>query len=97
MAVIRRDGWLWNFFSRIMGLKGFEGGDIVLSYGHHTVTIPTSAQAQRIWLSVDEDNATIPVCCGNINVVGAKIIDHGFVLCADVKSDLVEIQWFIEF
>ena len=97
MAVIRRDGFLWNFFSRWLGLSSFEGGEIILTCGHNVVNVPTNAQGKRVWLSIDEPTHAIPVCCGDLNVVGAKLVKDGFVLCADIKTDGCIIQWFIEF
>jgi hypothetical protein len=80
-----------------MGLSGFEGGEIILTHGHNVVTVPTNAQGKRIWLSIDEPTHAIPVCCGELNVIGAKLIKDGFVLCADIKTDGCIVQWFIEF
>lgn len=98
MAVLRRDGWLWGFFSRWMGLTGFfEGGEIVLSHGHHTLTVPTRNQGRRIWLSIDEPSHSIPVCYGDINTIGANLTDGGFVICADIKTDTCVVQWFLEY
>lgn len=97
MAVIRRDGFLWNFFKNWMSLSGFEGGEIILSHGHNVVNVPTNASGKRIWLSIDEHDHAIPVCCGDINVVGAKLTNDGFILCADIKTDTCVVQWFIEF
>jgi hypothetical protein len=97
MAIIRRDGWLWNIFSSWLGLRGFEGGEIILSHGYSVVNVPTCNKGRRIWISVDEPNHSIPVCCGDINLIGSKITDNGFTICADIKTDMCIVQWFLEY
>jgi hypothetical protein len=95
MSIIRRG--LWHFISRWMGLTGVEGGEIVLSHGNSVVTVPTNAQGKRIWVCMDEPPHSIPVCCGDVNLIGVKLTDHGFVICADIKTDVCIVEWFIEF
>jgi hypothetical protein len=96
MPVIRRNDYIWRFFSGILGLSGFEGGELLLSYGKTVITVPTKFQGNSIWLNTEEPEDSIHVCCGEVNSIGAEIIENGFVIYADIKTDKCLVQWFLE-
>ena len=97
MAILRRTGWLWNIFARLFGLRDFYGGEITLSYGHQIIEIHLCHHPRQIWLSINEPCHSVPVCCGDINLVGAKITRRGFILDADIKTNSATVQWFIQY
>jgi hypothetical protein len=71
-----------------------EEGEIVLNQGHHEITIYTSISPVTVSLSVT--SCFDPVCIGDVDMVGYKILPDGFVLYADIASGAAAINYFVE-
>jgi hypothetical protein len=71
-----------------------EEGEIVLNQGHHEITISTSIVPQSVCLSVV--SCSDPVCVGDVDMVGYKMLPDGFVLYADISSAAAAVNYFVE-
>lgn len=71
-----------------------EEGEIVLNEGHHEITIYTRICPDKVRLSVM--SCFDPVCIGDIDMVGYKILPDGFVLYADISSGAAAISYLVE-
>lgn len=71
-----------------------EEGEIVLNQGHHEITIYTEICPEKIRLSVM--SCFDPVCVGNVDMVGYKILPDGFILYADISSGAAAINYLVE-
>jgi len=69
-------------------------GCITLNQGHHEVTVTTNIAPATVFLSVRPVGT--PVCVGNIDMVGYSMLPNGFVLYADIKSNVAEVCYFVE-
>jgi hypothetical protein len=71
-----------------------EEGEIVLNQGHHEITIYTNICPVTVRLSVT--SCFDPVCIGDIDMVGYKILPDGFILYADIASGAAAINYVVE-
>lgn len=69
-------------------------GCITLNQGHHEVTIKTEVCPHDVFLSVQPIGT--PVCVGNVDMVGYTLLPDGFVLFADIKSNVAEVCYVVE-
>lgn len=69
-------------------------GCITLNQGTHEITVKTDIVPSIVFLSVRPIGT--PVCVGNIDMVGYSLLPDGFVLYADIKSNVAEVCYFVE-
>ncbi len=69
-------------------------GAITLNQGHHEVTVKTNCPPHQVFLSVKPVGT--PVCVGDVDMVGYLLIPDGFVLYADIKSNIAEVFYVVE-
>lgn len=93
---LQRNNRIWDFFSRFFGLQWFYGGEILLCYGVHHIRIHTKSPIKRVWLSMRDPENCTPVCCGDISLISAKPKDHYVAIDADIKSEIVIVNYFFE-
>jgi hypothetical protein len=71
--------------------ESFQGGTVSLPSGTHEIEVPTRKEPLEIWLSTNSGNQ--PVCHGNINKISYSITSRGFILYAEVNTDVLQINW----
>lgn len=71
-----------------------EEGEIVLNQGHHEITICIGIVPNNVSLSIT--SCADPVCIGDVDMVGYKLLPDGFVLYADISSAAAAISYFVE-
>ena len=92
-------GFLFSFIRFFNWLVGREimprpaSGDIVLGFGQHEIKIEMDGTPCRVTLSLREPCHSRPVCHGDVNKIGFTIMDNGFVLYADIKTNTCCIEW----
>jgi hypothetical protein len=69
-----------------------EQGRVFLSYGQYEYKFVTKSKPTTIWIA-ESTVGNLPVCHGDVNEFGVRLLDDGFVLIADVKSDTTEVLW----
>ncbi len=72
----------------------FVEGFITLNQGHHEITVNTEIVPSEVFLSIRP--VGIPVCVADIDMVGYTLLPDGFVLYADIKSNVAEICYFVQ-
>lgn len=68
-------------------------GEVVLGYGQHEIKIELDNTPCRVSLSITSPCDATPVCHGDVNKIGVTILDDGFVLYADIKTNTCCIEW----
>jgi len=68
---------------------------MVFVNGHHEVKISTKHEPKEVFISLVALDA--PVCVGDVDVAGVKIMPDGFVLYADIKSSECKVKWIAKF
>lgn len=68
-------------------------GSITLNQGNHEVAIKTECAPKNVFLSVCAGG--VPVCSGSIDMVGYNILPDGFILYANVQSNVVEVKYIV--
>jgi hypothetical protein len=76
--------------------KSMSTGDIVLGYGLHEIKIAVEKHPTNIAMSIQDPCDGCPVCHGDINKIGVTILDNGFVIYADIRTNTACIQWACE-
>ena len=93
--------WWWDFFKRLFGINDyFVRGFISLANGRHEVQIqtdPLNGKPYKVYIWVSEPTPGVCVCLGDVNLVGSTIVPDGFVLYADIKSNVADVYWLIEY
>lgn len=98
---------MMQFLKNLLGPKGcadttacvlwkYEAGSFYVCYGCHEIKVDTKDTPVKVWVVPNTPHSCIPVCCGDTNMVGVEIVDHGFIIRADIKTDKCELEWFAE-
>lgn len=86
-----------NFFRSLFGMTkpkiNSSSGNIILGYGQHEIVIKTDNIPCKVSLNITQPCDSTPVCHGDINKIGVTILDIGFVLHADIKTNTCCIEW----
>ena len=90
-----------QFFKNLLGIKDDvlwknESGSFVIAYGNNQVKIDTKDTPTKVWLRPATPNNCLPVCGGEVNMVGVEIVNNGFIIYADIKTDKCVVDWFAE-
>lgn len=72
-------------------------GDILLGYGLHEVKVVIDGKPCTVFLSIEDPTDGVAVCHGDVNKIGVRILDDGFIIYADIKTNTASIQWTCEF
>ena len=70
-----------------------SNGDIILGYGKHEVVIKMDQTPCKVSLSITSPCDSTPVCHGDVNRIGVTILDVGFILHADIRTNTCCIEW----
>jgi hypothetical protein len=70
-----------------------SSGEIVLGFGQHEVNIQMDSTPCKVSLSMRTPCASTPVCHGDINKIGVTILENGFVLYADIRTNSCCVEW----
>lgn len=88
---------MMNFFKNFWGCKPGHAhsskGDIVLGFGQHEVIIKLENTPCKVSLCIATPCDSVPVCHGDINKIGVTILENGFVLHADIKTNTCCVEW----
>jgi hypothetical protein len=99
MPLFRGRLWWWNYFrNKFFSIFNHVRGNITLAHGYSEMEIKLDEQikAKRIFVAVEAEN--IPVCSGNVDMVGAiKNSDNSFILYADIKSNSATVYWLVDY
>lgn len=94
-----REWWWKKLFREFFDINKITKGNINLSYGQHEVFIAVPClehiEIARIYLSCD--GIGDPVCQGDVDCCGHTMVDGGFVIYADIKHNISNIYWIIEY
>lgn len=66
--------------------------EIFLAAGDYELVIETNYVPTKVWFTFTEQEG-IPVCGGNIDKVGITMLPKGFILIAQIHSDVRGIRW----
>ncbi len=66
--------------------------EIFISNGNHELVIETNYVPTEVWLTFTEQ-VGIPVCGGNVDKVGVTLLPKGFILSAQIYSNIRGIRW----
>lgn len=69
-----------------------EIGDLNLSFGKHDIVFHRGYQPKRVLIHVNNGEG-LPVCQGELNYVSSTILDDGFILHADIRSNDAYVLW----
>lgn len=72
-------------------------GEILLGFGLHEIKIVMDNRPCTVFLGIEDPTGGIGVCHGNVNKIGVKILDDGFVLYADIQTNTALVKWTCEF
>lgn len=76
--------------------RNSSSGDIVLGYGQYEVVIKMDNTPCKVSLSMKLPGDGMPVCQSDINKIGFTILENGFVLYADIKTNTCFVEWNCE-
>lgn len=87
---------LKKFFKKIKPCETY--GEILVGTGNYEIFIHTYCQPLNIFLSLHEPPESHQICCeSGVNMASARPTSHGFILYADIKSEICEIEWIAEY
>lgn len=73
-------------------LRSFDEGTIVLATGRYEWFIKTKVRPAQVYLA-EEMVAGLPVCQAKTNMYGVSLRPDGFVLYAEVNSNVASVHW----
>ena len=92
-----------RFFSMVKNITdvlnifdSFQQGSVVLQAGNHGVEVITRKTPVDIWVSL-KNSGDMPVCNGDIDKISYRLTKDGFILYADVVSEVIQVEWYAEF
>ena len=86
---------LWQYFRGLFRVRGdFDCGTVSLSHGRWILFFDTAEPPANVWFQVSESETSMPICGGSTTLLGASMMNNGFYLYADVRSNEAEIHWF---
>src|SRR5271154_5920888 len=68
-------------------------GDILLGFGNHEIKIVIDQKPCTVFLTIEDPTGGIAVCQGNVNKIGVRILDDGFILYANIHSNTALVKW----
>ncbi len=100
MPVIKGRSWWWNKLRKeLFDVHKITRGSINLSYCRHEVFIAIPADlkihVKCIYLCCHGEGD--PVCQGDIDLCGHEEIEGGFVIYADIRHNVSNIDWLVEY
>lgn len=97
--VIRSLEWWWDYFRKLFNIRSFSiDGTITLAAGKQEISVSTYLRdPKRVFVSVEEPSDAVTTCVGDLNFVAARVVENGFVIYADIKSDSCDISYFVEY
>lgn len=69
-----------------------EQDEIFLASGDHELVVETNYVPTKVWFTFTEQEG-IPVCGGNVDKLGITLLPKGFVISAQIHSDVRGIRW----
>lgn len=82
------------FYDLYVNFRKFRG-ELILSHGKHRIYIVTKFTPNKVWISpATPTHAT----CNPIedDEFSVTVVDKGFILSADIKSEKRKIEWMIK-
>lgn len=71
-----------------------EEEGILLAYGDKDITFKTDFKPERVYVSVTAEG--LPVCVGDRNSVSVTLLEDGFVLHAEIRTNHALVRWIIK-
>lgn len=69
-----------------------EDGQLELAFGRHDIEIANREfDIDDVYVSCPMDE--FPVCQGNLNWISVTILEHGFIIHADINTSSAVIRW----
>ena len=75
------------------GAESVQSGRLDLGHGRQEIKITLHSTPWAVWTSF-KNTANVPVCVGDVDMLGVQIVHNGFVIYADIKSVSRHIRWF---
>jgi hypothetical protein len=97
MASMRKPSRIVRVVMKPVPYKNFphEEGNFTVAQGVHDVTINTSSEPKRVWISL-EGSGDVPVCIGDVDKINASILPDGFIVHVEINSTERTIKWYVE-
>lgn len=73
-----------------------SSGDIILGFGQHEVIITLDETPCTVSMSITTPCDATPVCHGSINKIKVTILEVGFILHADIRTNSCCVEWECE-
>lgn len=67
---------------------------IYLPFGEHTIQVKVDCIPREVFVSVQDECG--PVCGGDISTVATSLLEDGFVLYVNVKSNEALVKWIVK-
>jgi hypothetical protein len=86
---------MWRLFSLLFGLfgkKAVMGTLFLVLSGRKEIEVRTGFTPREVWLRPLEPTGA-PVCLGGTDSFDIKTIPGGFILVAQLATELREVQW----
>lgn len=80
------------FLMSLFGHKCASGSIFLVPSGDREIVIKPGFSPKEVWIR-PMDNNHMTVCMAEFDCFDTKVIPHGFVLIANLKSEYREIQW----
>jgi hypothetical protein len=91
--------WWWDYFRQLFNIQAFSvEGSITLGPGEQTIEITTKyPNPDAVFLSAEEPEDEIATCVGDVNWVACRVLENGFVLFADIKSNSCVVNYTVRY
>lgn len=73
-----------------------DEGYVQLCHGFNEVFIPTKLTPLHVWLNLDNYEG-VQCCLGSVNTISSYNTQDGFVLIANITSEVAYVKWVAEF
>lgn len=81
-----------NIHNLLNIIEGVEQGSVILQNDSHAIHVQTRRAPDEVWLQL-ANSESIPVCQGNLDKVSYTVVADGFILYADVASEVLSVNW----
>lgn len=70
-----------------------EVGAVVLGYGKQELIVKTKCKPKKVFISCEGHDT--PVCQGTLDTAGVQLLDDGFIIFADIRSNTCDVSWCV--
>jgi len=98
-GISRGFDWWWSFIKNLFQIGEFNvTGSIVLGPGVQEIVIGTDfPNPTAVFVGMSEPNDAVTTCLGDLNWVAARLVDHGFILYANITSSSCRVDYIVKY